>query len=63
MLAQLFTVLSITLLAGRVAVYASPVPPPEMLAEIENSVTRGDDRECPLSSRITVIADPYSYSA
>lgn len=59
MLAQLFTVLSIILFASRVA--ASPVPPPEMLAEIENSVTRGDDRESPFFSRTTVIADPHSY--
>ena len=58
MLAQLFNVLSITLLAGRVA--ASPVPPPEMLAEIENSVTRGDDRECPFAPETRVMSDPHS---
>jgi hypothetical protein len=46
MLTQLFTILSITLLAGRVA--ASPIPPPEMLAEIENLADpQGDEREYP----------------
>jgi hypothetical protein len=47
MLTQLFTIFSITLLAGRVA--ATPIPPPETLAEIENSANGvGNEGEYPV---------------